>query len=61
MSDDEVFNAVFFSNGYGERFIRLLKSENKLTPKKAQQIREAMKHVGVAAFPVAAGAGLLFG
>ena len=59
--DDAIFEAVEKANGYGRRYIRFLRENNKLTPEKAKQFREAMKHVGVAAFPVAAGVGLLFG
>jgi hypothetical protein len=56
-----VFEAIEHANGYGRRYINRLRDEGKLTSKKAQQFREAMKHVGVATVPVAAGAGLLFG
>ena len=52
MPDAAIFEAVEKANGYGKRFIKFLRENNKLTPKKAQQFREAMKHVGAYAAPV---------
>ena len=52
MPDAAIFEAVEKANGYGRRFIKFLRENNKLTPKKAQQFREAMKHVGAYAAPV---------
>lgn len=34
-SDDAIFEAVAMSNGYGQRYIKFLMDNNKLTPKKA--------------------------
>lgn len=51
-SDDEIFWAVSKSNGYGSRYIKFLKDNNKLTPEKAQQFRQAMKYVGASTAPV---------
>ena len=50
--DDKIFKAVETSNGYGRRFIEFLRDNGKLTPEKAQQFREAMKHVGVYSVPI---------
>lgn len=46
-SDDQIFKAVENANGYGRRYIQFLRDNNALTHQKAQQFREAMKHVGV--------------
>lgn len=45
-SDNEIFNAVRRSNGYGTWYYNYLMRNGKLTPLKAKQFREAMKHVG---------------
>jgi len=42
-SDEKIFAAVEKANGYGRRYIQWLREHNKLTPKKAQEFREAMK------------------
>ena len=52
MSDTDVFNAVEEADGYGSVYIDFLRKNNLLTHKKAQQFREAMKHVGAYAAPV---------
>lgn len=52
VSDSAIFEAVEKANGYGRRYIRFLRENNKLTPKKAKQFREAMKHVGAIAAPM---------
>lgn len=54
-SNEEIFNAVENSNGYGRKFIKFLKANNKLTSQKAQELRKAMKYVGGYAAPVAIG------
>ena len=46
-SDDQIFKAVENANGYGRRYIQFLRDNNALTHQKAQQFKEAMKHVGV--------------
>lgn len=46
-SDDQIFKAVENANGYGRRYVQFLRDNNALTHQKAQQFREAMKHVGV--------------
>lgn len=46
-SDDQIFKAVENANGYGRRYIQFLRDNNALTHQKAQQFREAMKHIGV--------------
>lgn len=58
MPDTAIFDAVEKANGYGRRYIRFLRENNKLTPEKAKQFREAMKHVGAIATPVGIGYGL---
>ena len=60
LSDKEIFDAVKNSNGYGKRFIQILRDNNKLTPEKARQIREAMKHVGSVAIPATVGGSILY-
>lgn len=52
VSDNAIFEAVEKANGYGRRYIRFLRENNKLTPKKAKQFREAMKHVGAIVAPM---------
>lgn len=61
MSDIDVFNAVEEANGYGSAYIDFLRKNNLLTHKKAQQFKEAMKHVGAYAAPVGIGLGTLYG
>ena len=61
MPDTAIFEAVEKANGYGRRYIRFLRDNNKLTPQKAQQFREAMKHVGAYAIPTVIAAGTLYG
>lgn len=51
MPDVRIFDAVEKANGYGRRYIQFLRDNNKLTAEKAQQFREAMKHVGMYAVP----------
>lgn len=46
-SDEKIFAAVEKANGYGRRYIQWLREHNKLTPKKAQEFREAMKIVAI--------------
>ena len=45
--DYQIFKSVENANGYGRRYIQFLRDNNALTHQKAQQFREAMKHVGV--------------
>lgn len=56
--DWAIFDAMENSNGYGWAYIDWLKHIGELTPAKAQQFRQAMKHVGGVAAPVAIGATL---
>lgn len=56
--DWAIFDAVENSNGYGWAYIDWLKHIGELTPAKAQQFRQAMKHVGGVAAPVAIGTAL---
>lgn len=53
--DDEIFSAVESSNGYGRRYIEYLRDNGLLTHEKANQFREAMKKVGIAAAPFLVG------
>jgi predicted SprT family Zn-dependent metalloprotease len=46
LSDERIFEAVEKSNGYGKKYIKYLRDNNRLTPEKARQFREAMKYVG---------------
>lgn len=55
VSDEDIFKAVENSNGYGERYIKYLRDNNKLTHEKAMQFRNAMIKVG-SVVPVAVGA-----
>jgi hypothetical protein len=59
-SDEKIFNAVETSNGYGQAYIDYLRKNNKLTPEKAQQFREAMKHVGSYIIPATIGGTALY-
>lgn len=56
--DWAIFDAVENSNGYGWAYIDWLKHIGELTPAKAQQFRQAIKHVGGVAAPVAIGTAL---
>lgn len=51
-TDEEIFNAVKASNGYGKGFIEYLSHLGKLTPQKAQALRDAMKYVGSYTLPI---------
>lgn len=51
-TDNEIFNAVSNSNGYGQAYIDLLDSKNLLTHNKANQFRDAMKYVGAVSSPI---------
>lgn len=43
---NDIINAIENSNGYGRRYIKYLRENNKLTPEKIEQFRRAMMHVG---------------
>lgn len=43
---EDIVNAIENSNGYGKRYIKYLRENNKLTPEKIEQFRRAMMHVG---------------
>ena len=60
LTDDQVFDAVEHANGYGRRYIAVLRDKGKLTSKKAQQFRESMKHVGEYVIPAIIGGNLLY-
>lgn len=47
LSDEKIIEAVEKSNGYGRAYIDYLRKNNKLTPTKIHQFREAMKWVGM--------------
>lgn len=60
LTDEQIFEAVEGANGYGRRYIAVLRDKGKLTPEKAQQFRESMKHVGAYAVPTTIAAGTLY-
>ena len=39
---EDIIEAVETSNGYGRKYIEYLRKNNKLTPEKIEQFREAM-------------------
>jgi hypothetical protein len=47
--DDLIIDAIENSNGYGQKFIQYLKENNLLTPERIQDLKEAMKIIGVSA------------
>ena len=55
VSDDAIFSAVKDANGYGKRYIQLLKDTGRLTHEKADQFRNAMKKLGIIAIPTTIG------
>ena len=52
---EDIVDAVEKSNGYGKRYIRYLRENNKLTPEKIEQFRQAMMHVGGYVAPIVEG------
>ena len=56
-SDEQIFKAVEEADGYGQAYIKKLRKLGKLTPELAQDLREAMKHVGNYAIPATIGIG----
>lgn len=60
-SDEKIFEAVEKANAYGSFYIEKMRKLGKLTPELAQNIREALKHVGAYAIPTAIAAGTLYG
>ena len=55
VNDDAIFSAVKDANGYGKRYIQLLKDTGRLTHEKADQFRNAMKKLGIIAIPITIG------
>lgn len=57
-SDEEIFEAVAKSNGYGYDFMEALRENDQLTIEIANAIRQAMKKVGAYSAPIVSGAAL---
>ena len=57
-SDEEIFEAVAKSNGYGYDFMEALRENDQLTIEVANAIRQAMKKVGAYSAPIVSGAAL---
>ena len=58
-SDEKVFKALEKANAYGAFYIKKMRELGKLTPELAQNIREALKHVGSYVAPTGIGLGVL--
>jgi hypothetical protein len=58
-SDKKVFEALEKANAYGAFYIKKMRELGKLTPELAQNIREALKHVGSYVAPTGIGLGAL--
>ena len=54
-SDEKIFDAVKKSNAYGYYYMKQMEESGKLTHELAQNIREALKHVGGYAAPIGIG------
>ena len=52
LSDDEIVEAVEFSNGYGNKYIKVLRERGMLNKKVIKAMREAMKYVGAFSSPL---------
>ena len=49
---EDIIEAVETSNGYGRKYIEYLRKNNKLTPEKIEQFREAMIKVPSYMLPI---------
>ena len=49
---EDIIEAVETSNGYGRKYIEYLRNNNKLTPEKIEQLREAMIKVPSYMLPI---------
>lgn len=58
LTDEQIVDAVFKSNGYGQRYIEWLNAKDKLTPQKINAFRQAMKYVGGYSIPLGVGYGI---
>ena len=50
-TDQQIFDALENANGYGQAYIKQLRSDHKLTPEFANAMRKALKYVGGVSIP----------